>query len=290
MEPGERCLGKAVGARLMFRLEEALQDWRAAFRVRRSITDEQLAELESHIEETFHAGIAQGDAPEQAFTRAVAAIGTHAELEKEYRKLKSPKQQLFEVSRAIYIAFVLFIIGFSAVFSIKTGYGPQMLNRFGQFQSFTLVELVLAVSAFMAPLTAMLIAFSYLKSKTARFASVGILILFITSSFSVIGPSSWVMTTIYTPTVVLLVSFFVTRKRLAYLVLSLVLLYLVYCWLVAFDAYAGMFERNPQLFAFNIGSLICDVLLGTFMAFGIAQGATSENRSSGSSSPLLSSN
>lgn len=255
----------------MFRLDESLANWRTAFGADSALSSAQLEELESHIEAAFYAGIAEGKEPAAAFAEAVANVGTHKELEKEYRKLKPLRQQLFEISRAIYITFVLFVLGFTAVFVIKTGYAPMALNRIGNSQGISLLEIVVFIAAFLAPVTAILTVLSYLKSSVLKYSAVGMLLLFILMSFSFNGPSLLVMTNFVTPLLVLIASFLVTGKRLLHVVVILSAVYLVYCSITALDTYVGMFNSNPQIFAFNTLSFVSDMLLGLCMAIGLSQ-------------------
>lgn len=253
----------------MFRLDEALAAWRAVFGAGSALSPEQLEELESHIEEAFYAGVARGQEPATAFEEALTNVGTHHELEREYRKLKPLRQQLFEISRAVYVTFILFVFGFTAVFVFKTGYAPMALNRIGN--SVALLEIVVFLAAFLAPVAAFLIAFSYLKSNLLKYLAIGTMLSYILSSFSVIGPSLLVMMTFRGPTLVLLASFLVTGKRLLYLVVFLSAIYFIYCSIAALDTYVAILNTNPQRFAFNVLGLVSDILLSVCMAIGLSQ-------------------
>ncbi|MEM8488107.1 MAG: hypothetical protein AAF564_21335, partial [Bacteroidota bacterium] len=191
-----------------------------------------------------------------------------ADLEKEYRKLVPARERLFNISRGVYIITVLFISGYSAVFSIKTGYGPMLLNRISDLDTLTLTSVIVALFAVLAPLTAILISLSYLKSSVLRWGSIALLVLIIAWRFAITGPS---VLSLSAPTMVLLLSYFTSGKRLLYFVTFLVTLYLGLCTFVAFDAYVDLLARNSDLFAYNLASFGCDIFLGLCMALGLAQ-------------------
>src|SRR5207248_1403818 len=78
--------GGGVGL-IMFDLDKALESWRASLPAEMRKRDEEVDELEQHLRDAFEERIEAGDAPDAAWTAAVASLGATQQIAREFRKL-----------------------------------------------------------------------------------------------------------------------------------------------------------------------------------------------------------
>jgi len=98
----------------MFDLEREIATWRRQLARVGIKSVECVAELESHLRDEFEAQITSGANPEDAFQRAVAAVGSAAELNAEFTKIASTTHRMGKCLQASYLLASVFMLAVNA--------------------------------------------------------------------------------------------------------------------------------------------------------------------------------
>jgi putative ABC transport system permease protein len=74
----------------MFDLEDAIRKWKHGLAENESLEDGAIAEIEAHLRDEIEDFVGQGQSPEDAFQRAVAALGEKRDIGREFLKARRP--------------------------------------------------------------------------------------------------------------------------------------------------------------------------------------------------------
>ena len=154
----------------MFRLEDEIARWRIAYEHDLAFTEEDIAELASHLRSSFEGKIREGLAEEKAFEAAVSMLGNRKSLRKEYKKAKSAHWFVFSFLRGLYLVCGTFAFVIALVFKFMTGHVPSFLystNVFDGLDAFSLVSWWL-------PAFTVLTALLLIKNKTVKLVAIAL--------------------------------------------------------------------------------------------------------------------
>ena len=112
----------------MFRLNEAVADWRA--RLSGILTRDEIEELEDHLASSIEARLAQGDSPEEAFVDAARDLGDVVRLSHEYSKGTRAVNLVSKLSGSAFMLTLLVLASFPVGLATFVN-GPALLLVIG---------------------------------------------------------------------------------------------------------------------------------------------------------------
>ena len=97
MAGGSQYIGFVLGSKNMFRLEDAIEKWKAALISEGAINSEERLELESHLRESVVALQSLSLSEQEAFLVAANRVGRPSELQQEFEKNSSASRWRYRV-------------------------------------------------------------------------------------------------------------------------------------------------------------------------------------------------
>ena len=135
MESGEQVVEQFVGSEAIFNIISELIKWRRPFKVRPFYSEDDLAEVESHLLDCYSDLLVRGVAEQDAFQEAVVQVGPESRLRRDYRTEWMKSGSL----RRYVSLFKAELGGYDSMFGVIT---------YGAFRSFSLLMGLLSAYTF----------------------------------------------------------------------------------------------------------------------------------------------
>lgn len=256
----------------MFRLKDAIAQWREPYLKDHAFTQEDVAELESHLIDKIEDFVLQGMSDEEAFKQAVHTLGHHNVLRQEYHKNGFVQKKVFNFTRAIFVITIILWYVFAVVYSTIDGGG--LLNLINAINQNSWAVLIAFSVTSIAPFIAAFIGINHIKEQKIKCSALGLLIavgLVLCIGRFIPGVPVYTMGVFAATFFVLLLSLFFEAKRLWYVSFVVVLSFSVFIFVGPVSPFSAAFDHTLMTRIIQTAMVVIDTILGLGLAYGLSR-------------------